>query len=486
MADALHSLSISQLAPLLARREVSPVEVTDRLLERIARLDGELHAYLTVDEEGARAQARDAEDRLGRGEATPLTGVPLALKDVLITQGLRTTCASRILENFVPPFDATVCARLRRAGAVFLGKVNMDEFAMGSSTENSAFGPTHNPWNRDYIPGGSSGGSAAAVAADLCIASLGSDTGGSIRQPACHCGVVGLKPTYGRVSRYGLVAYASSLDQIGPLTKEVRDAALLLQVIAGHDPRDSTSVPGAAPDYLEGLGREIKGLKIGVPREYFCNGLDPEVETAVREALKTLEGLGAELVEVSLPHTEYAVAVYYVVAVAEASSNLARYDGVKYGFRAEGRNLLEMYGATRTKGFGAEVRRRIMLGTYALSAGYYDAYYRKASQVRALIRGDFEAAFTQCDLLATPVSPTPAFRLGEKVADPLTMYLSDIFTISANLAGVPGISVPCGFSAGGLPIGLQLMGPPFGEAALLQAAYAFEQATDFHKRKPRL
>jgi aspartyl-tRNA(Asn)/glutamyl-tRNA(Gln) amidotransferase subunit A len=486
MTDALYSLSISQLAPRLARREVSPVEVTEQLLDRIKAVDEQLHAYLTVDAAGARAQAKAAEARLARGEATPLTGIPLALKDVLATQGLRTTCGSRILENFVPPFDATVCARLRSAGAVFLGKVNMDEFAMGSSTENSAFGPTHNPWNRDCIPGGSSGGSAAAVAADLCTASLGSDTGGSIRQPASHCGVVGLKPTYGRVSRYGLVAYASSLDQIGPLTKEVRDAALLLNCIAGHDPRDSTSVEQAVPDYLEGLGREIKGLKIGVPQEYFGEGLDPEVAAAVQQALKTLEGLGAVLVEVSLPHTEYAVAVYYVVAVAEASSNLARYDGVKYGVRAEGKNLLEMYAATRTKGFGAEVRRRIMLGTYALSAGYYDAYYRKASQVRALIRGDFDAAFAQCDLVATPVSPTPAFRLGEKVSDPLTMYLSDIFTISANLAGVPGISVPCGCSAGGLPIGLQLMGPPFGEAALLQAAYAFEQATDWHRRKPLL
>jgi aspartyl-tRNA(Asn)/glutamyl-tRNA(Gln) amidotransferase subunit A len=486
MTDAFCSLSLSELAPLLARREVSPVEVVEQFLNRINRLDGQIHAFLTVDAEGALAQARDAEAKLGRGEAGALTGVPLALKDVLVTRGLRTTCASRILENFVPPFDATVCARLRQAGAVFLGKLNMDEFAMGSSTENSGFGPTRNPWNRDYIPGGSSGGSAAATAADLCTASLGSDTGGSIRQPACHCGVVGLKPTYGRVSRYGLVAYASSLDQIGPLTKEVRDAALLLQVIAGPDPKDSTSVPAAAPDYLGGLGREIKGLKIGVPREYFGEGLDPEVESAVQTALKTMEGLGAELVQVNLPHTEYAVAVYYVVAVAEASSNLARYDGVKYGFRGEGKNLLEMYGATRTEGFGAEVRRRIMLGTYALSAGYYDAYYRKASQVRALIRGDFDAAYKKCDLLATPVSPTPAFRLGEKIDDPLTMYLSDIFTISANLAGVPGISVPCGFSTGGLPIGLQLMGPPFGEAGLLQAAYAFEQATDFHQRKPVL
>ena len=484
MTEPFYSLSISKLAPLLSRREVSPVEVTAQLLARIKERDGELNAYLTVDETGALEQAREAEARLGRGEGAPLTGIPLALKDVMTTRGLRTTCASRILENFVPPFDATVVARLRREGAVFLGKVNMDEFAMGSSTENSAFGPTLNPWNRDYIPGGSSGGSAAAVAADLCSGSLGSDTGGSIRQPASHCGVVGLKPTYGRVSRYGLVAYASSLDQIGPLAKEVRDAALLLQGIAGHDPKDSTSVPQGVPDYAAALGREIQGLKIGVPREYFGHGLDPEVAAAIRAALKTLEGLGAELLEVSLPHTEYAVATYYVVAVAEASSNLARYDGVKYGFRAEGKNLMETYLNTRSQGFGAEVRRRIMLGTYTLSAGYYDAYYKKGSQVRALIRGDFETAFKDCDLIACPVSPTPAFRLGEKLADPLTMYLSDIFTISANLAGIPGISVPCGFSSGGLPIGLQLLGPPFGESEILQAAYAFEQATDFHQRKP--
>ncbi|MCL4503511.1 MAG: Asp-tRNA(Asn)/Glu-tRNA(Gln) amidotransferase subunit GatA [Deltaproteobacteria bacterium] len=484
MTEPLYSLSISRLAPLLKRREVSPVEVTAALLERIKDRNGELNAYLTVDETGALEQAKAAEARLEQGDGAPLTGIPLALKDVMTTRGLRTTCASRILENFVPPFDATAVARLRREGAVVLGKVNMDEFAMGSSTENSAFGPTQNPWNRDYIPGGSSGGSAAAVAADLCIGSLGSDTGGSIRQPASHCGVVGLKPTYGRVSRYGLVAYASSLDQIGPLTKEVRDAALLLQAIAGHDPKDSTSVPQAVPDYAAALGREIKGLKIGVPKEYFGHGLDPEVEAAILAALKTLEGLGADLLDVSLPHTEYAVATYYVVAVAEASSNLARYDGVKYGFRAEGKNLLETYLNTRTRGFGAEVRRRIMLGTYTLSAGYYDAYYKKGSQVRALIRGDFEKAFKDCALIACPVSPTPAFRLGEKLADPLTMYLSDIFTISANLAGIPGISVPCGFSTKGLPIGLQLLGPPFGEAEILQAAYAFEQATDFHLRKP--
>jgi aspartyl-tRNA(Asn)/glutamyl-tRNA(Gln) amidotransferase subunit A len=484
MTEPLYSLSISKLALLLAQREISPVEVTSQLLARIKERDGELRAYLTVDETGALEQAKAAEARLARGEAGPLTGVPLALKDVMTTKGLRTTCGSRILENFVPPFDATVVTRLRREGAVLLGKANMDEFAMGSSTENSAFGPTHNPWNREYIPGGSSGGSAAAVAADLCIAALGSDTGGSIRQPASHCGVVGLKPTYGRVSRYGLVAYASSLDQIGPIGKEVRDAALLLNGIAGYDPKDSTSVDRPAPDYTAALGRELRGLKIGVPQEYFGHGLDPEVEAAIRAALKALEGLGAELIEVSLPHTEYAVATYYLVAVAEASSNLARYDGVKYGLRAEGRNLLETYVNTRTQGFGAEVRRRIMLGTYTLSAGYYDAYYKKGSQVRALIRGDFEAVFKDCALIACPVSPTPAFRLGEKVDDPLTMYLSDIFTISANLAGIPGLSVPCGFSSGGLPIGLQLLGPPFGEAEILQAAYAFEQATDFHRRNP--
>jgi aspartyl-tRNA(Asn)/glutamyl-tRNA(Gln) amidotransferase subunit A len=484
MGEPIHSLSISKLAPLLASGEVSPQEVTEACLTRIKARDGELNTFITVDETGARAMAQEAAASFKRNDATPLTGIPLALKDIMVTRGLRTTCGSRILENFVPPYDAFVCSRLRQAGAVILGKLNMDEFAMGSSTENSAFGPSRNPWNRDYIPGGSSGGSAAAVAADLCIASLGSDTGGSIRQPASLCGVVGLKPTYGRVSRYGLVAYASSLDQIGPLTKEVRDAAILLQAIAGHDPKDSTSVAAPVPDYQERLGREIKGLKIGVPKEFFGAGLDPEVEAAVKAALQTLTGLGADLIDVSLPHTEYAVAVYYVLAVAEASSNLARYDGVKYGFRAEGKSLLDMYAQTRSQGFGAEVRRRIMLGTYTLSAGYYDAYYIKASQVRALIRRDFETAFGQCQVIATPVAPTPAFRIGEKVDDPLTMYLSDIFTISANLGGIPGISVPCGFSDGGLPIGLQLLGPVFGEADLLQVAYAFEQATDFHRRKP--
>ncbi len=486
MAEDWCRLGISELAPLLSRREVSPVEVVEAFLARIAARDLELNTYITVDQEGALAQAREAEAGLARGEAGPLAGVPLALKDILATKGVRTTCGSRILEHFVPPFDATACTRLRRAGAIFLGKVNLDEFAMGSSTENSAFGVTHNPWRQDCIPGGSSGGSAAAVAADLCTASLGSDTGGSIRQPASHCGVVGLKPTYGRISRFGLVAYASSLDQIGPVTKGVWDAALLLKVLAGHDPRDSTAVPEPVPDYLEHLGKDIKGLKIGVPREYFGEGLDPEVEAAVRAALHTLAGLGADLVEVSLPHTGYAVATYYIVAMAEASSNLARYDGVKYGFRAPQENLLEMCAHTRAQGFGAEVRRRIMLGTYTLSAGYYDAYYRQASQVRTLIRRDFDQAFRTCAVLATPVAPTPAFQIGEKADDPLTMYLSDIFTISANLAGIPGISVPAGFSGTALPIGLQLLGPPFGEPQVLQVAYAFEQATDFHRRKPPL
>jgi aspartyl-tRNA(Asn)/glutamyl-tRNA(Gln) amidotransferase subunit A len=487
MTLPLHTLTIGQLSDLLQRGEVSPLEVTRDLLARIAEKDGKLNSFLTVDEEGAWAQAHGAVDRLRAGQVTPLTGVPLALKDVLATQGLRTTCGSRILENFVPPYDATVTRKLREAGAIILGKVNMDEFAMGSSTENSAYGVTHNPWNLEYIPGGSSGGSAAAVAADLCIAALGSDTGGSIRQPASHCGVVGMKPTYGRVSRFGLVAYASSLDQIGPITKNVTDCALLLQAIAGYDPQDSTCAPQAPPDYSQSLNREIKGLKIGVPREYFIAGLDGEVDQAVKSALELLTQLGAELVEVSLPHTEYAVATYYLIATAEASSNLARYDGVKYGWRAsDADNLLDMYEKTRSMGLGAEVRRRIMLGTYALSAGYYDAYYKKASQVRTLIRQDFDRVWEQCRVLVTPVAPTPPFRLGEKIDDPLTMYLSDIFTIPANLAGIPGISVPCGLSSLGLPIGLQLLAPPFEEGTLLQVAHAFEQESDLARLRPAI
>ncbi len=485
MTVSWQSLTIQQLHPLMLRGEISPVELTQGFLDRISQFDDTLHCYLTVEAQQALAQAQEAARRLASGRATPLTGIPLAIKDLIVTQGLRTTCASRSLENYVPPYDATVMHRLREAGAVILGKVNMDEFAMGSSTENSAFGATRNPWRLDCIPGGSSGGSAAAVAADLCLASLGSDTGGSIRQPASHCGVVGLKPTYGRVSRFGLVAFASSLDQIGPITKDVADCALLLQFLAGYDPKDSTSAPVPTPDYSQALNQDIKGLKIGVPQEYFIAGMEEEVEQAVRAALETFKGLGAELVEVSLPHTQYAVAVYYLIATAEASSNLARYDGVKYGFRAaEANDLMDMYCATRAQGLGAEVRRRIMLGTYALSAGYYDAYYKKASQVRTLIRRDFDEVFQTCQIVATPVAPTTAFRLGEKMDDPLTMYLSDIFTISANLAGIPGISVPCGLNSGGLPIGLQLLARHFDESTLLKAAHAFEQASTFHLLKP--
>jgi aspartyl-tRNA(Asn)/glutamyl-tRNA(Gln) amidotransferase subunit A len=406
---------------------------------------------------------------------------------VICTKGFRTTCASRILENFVPPYDATVTERLHKAGAILLGKTNMDEFAMGSSSENSAFFPTRNPWDTERVPGGSSGGSAAAVAADLCAGSLGSDTGGSIRQPASFCGVIGLKPTYGRVSRFGLVAFASSLDQIGPFAKDVEDAAILLQAIAGHDPRDSTSVDQPVPDYRLAMKRSIKGLRLGIPREYFIDGIEPDVAVAVQQAIATLKELGAEIVEISLPHTEYGVAAYYIIAPAEASSNLARFDGVKYGLRApDSKDLMTMYCQTRSRGFGMEVKRRIMLGTYVLSAGYYDAYYRKASQVRTLIRQDFLQAFEHCDAIVTPVTPIPPFKIGEKTDDPLQMYLSDIFTLPASLAGIPGISIPCGFSAGNLPVGLQILGPHFREDLILQIAHQFEQATPHHKAKPQL
>jgi aspartyl-tRNA(Asn)/glutamyl-tRNA(Gln) amidotransferase subunit A len=392
-----------------------------------------------------------------------------------------------MLENFVPPYDATVIARLKACGAVFTGKTSMDEFAMGSSNETAFFGPVHNPWDLDRVPGGSSGGSAAAVAADECIAALGTDTGGSIRQPASLCGVVGLKPTYGRVSRFGLIAFASSLDQVGPITKDVRDAAILLSCISGHDPNDSTSISREVPDYAGALEKNVKGLRLGIPKEYFIDGLDPQVEQAVREAIDLLKTQGAEIVEVSLPRTDYAVAVYYLIAPAEACSNLARYDGVKYGYRsAQPGALREMYEQTRSEGFGPEVKRRIMLGTYALSAGYYDAYYKKASQVRTLIRRDFAEAFKACDLIVTPTAPAPAFRLGEKLSDPLSMYLSDIFTIPANLAGLPGISLPCGFSAGGLPIGLQIIGNLFAEEQVLNCAYCYEQNSQWHLRKPSL
>ncbi len=479
-------LSAAELVDRFRRRELDPVEVTEVYLRRIEEVDGLVGAYLTVDREGALRQAREASRRWREGEGASLTGVPLAIKDNICTKGLLTTCASKILGNFVPPYDATVVERLRSHGAVILGKTNLDEFAMGSSTENSGFKTTRNPWSLDRIPGGSSGGSAAAVAAHECVAALGSDTGGSIRQPAALCGVVGLKPTYGRVSRYGLVAFASSLDQIGPLSRTVRDCALLLEAIAGHDPRDSTSVPLPQEGFVDRLEEGVEGLRLGVPKEYFVEGMDPEVEGRVWEAIKVLQGLGVEVEEVSLPHTEYAIATYYIICTAEASSNLARYDGVKYGLREGEDDLMEMYLETRSKGFGPEVKRRIMLGTYVLSAGYYDAYYRKASQVRTLIKEDFERVLERCDLIVTPTSPTPAFGLGEKVDDPLQMYLSDIFTISANLAGLPAISIPCGFNEEGLPIGLQLIGKPFDEATLLRVAHAFEGETRYYLQTPKL
>lgn len=485
----LYSSTIHDLHTRLVNGTVSATALTESVLDRITAVEGQVHAYLTVTAEQARQQAAAADAAFARGEVvSPLQGIPLAIKDNICTQGVRTTCASRILENFVPPYDATVIQRLRAAGAVILGKANMDEFAMGSSTENSAFGPTHNPWGGlQYVPGGSSGGPAAAVAADMCIAALGSDTGGSIRLPAAMTGVVGLKPTYGRVSRFGLVAFASSLDQIGPLTKDVRDAALLLQVIAGHDASDSTSGDVPVPDYVQVLDRGVQGLKFGVPREYFVAGMAPEVEQAVRTAIEMLRTLGADIVEVSLPHTRYAIATYYILATAEASSNLARYDGVRYGRRSkQHHNLLEMYARSRAEGFGTEVKRRIMLGTYALSTGYYDAYYKKAQQLRTLFRQDFQQAFQQCDALLTPVAPTPAFRLGERLQDPLHMYLADIFTVPVNLAGLPAISIPCGLYQQTLPIGLQMIAPPFREETILQSAAAFERATDFHTCKPPL
>jgi aspartyl-tRNA(Asn)/glutamyl-tRNA(Gln) amidotransferase subunit A len=485
----LASLTIHVLHDKLVSGEVSAMALTEAVLTRLAAVEERIHAYITVTPELARQQAAVADEAFARGDIrSPLQGIPLAIKDNICTQGVRTTCASRILANFTPPYDATVTQRLRSAGAVFVGKANMDEFAMGSSTENSAFGPTRNPWgDLSYVPGGSSGGPAAAVAADACIAALGSDTGGSIRLPAAMTGVVGLKPTYGRVSRFGLVAFASSLDQIGPLTKNVRDAALLLQAIAGHDAYDSTSGNVPVPDYSQELERGIRGIKLGVPREYFVAGMEAEVEHAVRTGIETLRELGAELIDMSLPHTRYAVATYYILANAEASSNLARYDGIRYGVRtAQAANLLDLYMRTRAEGFGAEVKRRIMLGTYALSAGYYDAYYKKAQQLRTLFRQDFHRAFTQCDALLAPVSPTAAFRLGERLDDPLQMYLADVFTIPVNLAGLPAMSIPCGFTRQQLPIGLQMIAPPFRETTLLQVAAAFEAATDFHTHKPPL
>jgi len=486
---SLRKLTLFELKDKFAKGEVSAGEIVKAYFQRIAVVESKVKAYITPARKDALTKEADDLDYTLRGwrKTLPLTAMPIAVKDNICTEGVKTTCGSRMLEGFVPPYDATVVSRLRAQGYFLIGKTNLDEFAMGSSTENSAFGPTRNPWNLACIPGGSSGGSAAAVAADLCVAALGSDTGGSIRQPAACCGVVGLKPTYGRVSRYGLVAFASSLDQIGPITKDVRDAALMLQVIAGHDPLDSTSADVPVPDYQKALKFNLRGMKVGVPMEFFAEGLDPEVELAVRTAIITLQELKAEIRVISLPMTQYAVATYYLIATAEASSNLARYDGAKYGYRAaKEKGLLEMYMKTRQEGFGAEVKRRIMLGTYALSAGYYDAYYGKAQAVRTLIKRDFDEAFKDVDVIVTPTMPTPAFKLGEKVQDPLQMYLSDIYTISVNLAGVPAIAVPCGFSSGKLPIGLQIIGRPFEEDKIIRAAYAYEQATDWRTKRPAL
>ncbi|MFH1067816.1 MAG: Asp-tRNA(Asn)/Glu-tRNA(Gln) amidotransferase subunit GatA [bacterium] len=463
----------------LASRKVSPVEVVQTVLERIRATDSKVKAYLHVDEKSALEQAKKADVSL------PLGGVPIAIKDNISSDGESCSCASKILSNYVAPYDATVVSKLKAAGAVLLGRMNMDEFAMGSSTENSSRGATRNPWNLDCVPGGSSGGSAAAVAAGSAVAALGSDTGGSIRQPAALCGCVGLKPTYGRVSRYGLVAFASSLDQIGPLTRTVEDSALLLQVLAGHDPHENTSRKVTVPDYCGGLNQSVKGLRIGVPKEYDAPGMDAEVKAAVQKALRWYEENGATAVEVSLPHTEAATAVYYIIATAEASANLARFDGVRYGARVESpENVLDLYKRTREAGFGSEVKRRIILGTYVLSSGYYDAYYNRAQKVRQLIRRDFVEAFKQCDLLLTPTSPTPAFKIGEKTQDPLQMYLADIFTIAVNLSETCAIAVPCGFTKGKLPIGFQLIGPHFGEPVLLRAAHQYEQAHNWWKEEP--
>jgi aspartyl-tRNA(Asn)/glutamyl-tRNA(Gln) amidotransferase subunit A len=480
--------TIAEAAEKLRGREISAVELTQAHLDRIAAVDGSVHAYLTVTAEAALTSARLADARLAQGtDLTPLTGIPLGIKDVLVTEGVTTTAGSRFLEHFVPPYSATVVRRLADAGAISLGKLNMDEFAMGSSTENSAFGPTHNPWDLDRVPGGSSGGSAAAVAAGEAMGTLGSDTGGSIRQPAALTNTVGLKTTYGRVSRFGLIAFSSSLDQVGPFTRTAHDCALLLQHIAGYDPSDNTSQNVPVPDYVSYLTGDIKGLRIGIPKEYFVEGTEPGVTKVVEEAIQTLQSMGAQMVDITLPNTRFGLPAYYIIAPAEASANLARYDGVKYGLslRRDAKDLEDALTRTRGAGFGPEVRRRIMLGTYALSSGYYDAYYKRAEQVRTLIRRDFDAAFAQCDVIISPTSPTVAFKLGARVDDPYAMYLSDLFTIPANLAGICGVSFPGGFSDG-LPVGVQLLGRHFDEGTLLRVADAFERETDYHTRWPDL
>ena len=485
-------LTIASARKLLFDHQMTSFELTTALLERIEKHDDKIGAFLTVNKDLALEQAKKADQDIADNNISALTGVPIALKDLFCTRGIKTTCGSKILDNFIPQYDGTVVSKLKENGAVIIGKTNMDEFAMGSSTENSSYKITTNPWNKEYVPGGSSGGSAAAVAAQFCCAALGTDTGGSIRQPASHCGVVGLKPTYGRVSRFGLVSYGSSLDQIGPITKDVRDTALLLNIISGNDKMDSTSARVDVPDFTRAFDQfkknSLKGMTAGIPKEYLSiDGIDPEVEKVFKEAKKILEDLGVEVKEISLPHTEYVVAAYYIIAPCEASSNLARFDGVRYGFRDQtSDDLMDMYKKTKSKGFGPEVQRRILIGTYALSAGYYDAYYGRASQVRTLITEDFSNAFNACDFILSPVAPAPAFKIGENIDDPLTMYLTDIFTLSANMAGVPGISVPAGYSSKGLPIGIQMMANRFDEMALLRAGYGFEKSIRLDKKFPDL
>ena len=486
MTTSLHSLTIHKALDGLRAKEYSAVELTQSVLDRVDALEGDIQAYISVTADHALAQAEAADKKRNQGEEAPLLGIPLAIKDVLATEGIITTCGSQILKNFVPPYTATAVQKLEDAGMVMVGKTNTDEFAMGSSTENSSYQTTHNPWDLTRVPGGSSGGSAAAVAADLALGSLGSDTGGSVRQPGAFCGVIGLKPSYGRVSRYGLVAYGSSLDQLGPITKNVRDAALMLNVIAGQDRRDSTSVANAVPDYGSALIEDIEHIRVGIPEEYFIDGMQPEVEKSVRDAISQLEALGAEIIPISLPYTEKALAAYYLIATSEASANLTRFDGVRFGYSAQADSMLENYRQSRGAGFGPEVKRRIMLGAYALSAGYYDAYYLKAQQVRTLLKQDFEQAFEKVDVIAAPVAPTTAFKIGEKISDPLEIFLTDVFTVSLNLSGMCGISVPCGFDNDSMPIGLQLIGPHMGEEIILRAAYAYEQSTAWHERRPAI
>lgn len=485
----LHELTANEVKARILKREITVQEVVEELFQWIKPNESSVKAYLSIDEEGALSKAKEIDRKLNNGDKVGLlAGIPIAVKDNICTSGMKTTCASKILENFVSPYDAYVVKRLKEEDAVIIGKTNLDEFAMGSSTENSSFQVTKNPWNLNYTPGGSSGGSAAAVSADMAFMALGSDTGGSVRQPASFCGNVGFKPTYGRVSRYGLVAFASSLDQIGTLTKDVSDAALLLQVVSGHDSFDSTCVKQDAPDYASEIDCVDEGLKIGIPNEFFSEGLNVEIKTAVMNALKIYEENGAELVDLSLPHSEYAVATYYIIATAEASSNLARYDGVRYGLRSQSSvdNIVDMYSRTRAEGFGNEVKRRILLGNYVLSSGYYEAYYLKASKARNLIKKDFEDAFKKVDCIICPTCPTPAFGIGEMTADPLEMYLSDVYTSPANLAGIPGVSIPCGFTSTGLPIGIQILGKHFDEKKILKVAKLFESKTDFHLKKPKL